>query len=200
MTNAPLRIAAMLSGGGRTLLNLLDEIDAGRLAAEVVTVISSRSTAAGVERARDRGLDVHVVAERDDDAVSALLARAEPDLVCLCGYLRLLRIDPWMVGRVVNIHPSLLPAHGGRGMYGDRVHAAVLEAGDAETGCTVHFVDEEYDHGPTVLQRRCPVEDGDDVDRLAGRVFAEECIAYPEAIRRIADGRVRFKDGRIITA
>ncbi len=192
------RIAAMLSGGGRTLLNLADAIDAGRLDADVALVVSSRPDAAGVVRAEARGLPVACPERDDHDAIDAALASADVDLVCLCGYLRWLRIPAWLRGRVVNIHPSLLPAHGGRGMYGDRVHAAVLAAGDAETGCTVHFVDEEYDHGPTILQRRCPVEPGDDVATLAARVFAEECVAYPEAIAAVLAGRVRMERGRAI--
>ena len=171
----------------------------------VPLVISSRGRAPGVERARARGLPVRVAtrAELDDDealhdAISAWLREAGVDLVCLCGYLRWLRVDPTLRGRVINIHPALLPDFGGRGMYGQRVHEAVLAAGRRLSGCTVHYVDDQYDHGPTILQRVCPVRPDDDADTLAARVFAEECIAYPEAIRRIAAGQVRLVGGRAV--
>ena len=190
----PLRLGALISGGGRTLLNLADAIAAGALAAEIAIVIASRPDAPGVERARARGLDVCVAARGDfqaeddlHDAVDARLRAAQVDLVCLCGYLRLLRVEPWLVGRAVNIHPALLPEFGGPGMYGLRVHRAVLDAGRTESGCTVHYVDEAYDHGPTILQRRCPVLPGDTPETLAARVFEEECVAYPEAIRLLIE-------------
>ncbi len=145
-------------------------------------------------RLRERGLDVQVIdraaypdGDARDDAITRCLTDAGTELVALCGYLRFFRVDPaWAGGRALNIHPALLPKFGGPGMYGDRVHAAVLAAGDPESGCTVHIVDDEYDHGPVVVQRRCPVRPGDDVDTLAARVFAEECLAYPEAIRIVA--------------
>ena len=121
-----IRIAALLSGGGRTLMNLIDRIDDVRLPARIDTVISSRDDAPGVERARARGFKVHIAQDGD---VSSLLDPDRHDLVCLCGWLRHLRIEPWMHGRVMNIHPSLLPAFGGKGMYGHRVHAAVIDAG-----------------------------------------------------------------------
>lgn len=201
----PLRIGALLSGGGRTLLNLLDRIDEGSLDAEVVRVISSRTSAAGVDRCRARGLDVDVITRTEagsedamHDAISAALVAADVNLVCLCGYLRWFRIDPPFVGRVVNIHPSLLPAYGGRGMHGMNVHRAVVEAGERFSGCTVHVVDEEYDHGPIVLQRSCPVRPDDTPESLADRVFDEECEAYPAALRWFAEGRVQVTDGRVI--
>lgn len=188
-----LRLAVLLSGGGRTLLNLLDEIDAGRLDAEVVAVISSRRTAKGVERARARGCDVDVIRRADFDTREAFAAHqtarllaAEPDLVVMAGYLVHYPVPAELRGRILNIHPSLLPRHGGQGMFGDHVHAAVLAAGDAESGCTVHVVDDEYDSGPVVLQARVPVRDDDTVDTLAARVFEAECRTYPEAIRRHA--------------
>lgn len=184
-----LRLAVLLSGGGRTLLNLLDAVEQGRLDAQVPLVISSLRTAKGVERARDRGLDVHVLRPRDfpspeDFAArqTELVAAAEAQLVIMAGYLVHYPVPPGWDGRILNIHPSLLPRHGGRGMYGDRVHAAVLAAGDSESGCTVHVVDDEYDHGPHLAQTRVPVLPGDDVDALAGRVFEAECRTYPEAI------------------
>ena len=194
---APLRIAVLLSGGGRTLMNLVDRIDDAKLNARIDTVISSRADAPGVERARARGFDVQVA---QDGEVSSLLDPDRHDLVCLCGWLRHLHLEPWMHGRVMNIHPSLLPAFGGRGMYGDRVHAAVLQSGIPNTGCTVHFVDEEYDHGPVVIQRACMVEPGDTVESLAARVFTIECDVYPEAITLFAEGRLRLDGDRVHVA
>jgi len=203
--SAPLRLAAMISGGGRTVLNLQDAIERGTLPdVEIALVIASKSDAPGVERLRVRGLDVHGVQRRDfaDDAahhhaIARLIEGANVDLVCLCGYLRPFRVDPGWHGRVINIHPALLPRHGGKGYYGHKVHEAVLAAGDRESGCTVHFVDDEYDQGPVILQRRCPVLPGDTPDTLAARVFEQECIAYPEAINLMAQGRVQLKDGKV---
>ncbi len=208
----PLRIGALISGGGRTLVNLADQIDAGTLDARIAVVISSRASAPGVVRARGHGLPVEVIARREGargeamdaaseehmhEAIAGCLRKAGVDLVCACGYLHKIRLDPSLEGRVMNIHPALLPDFGGRGMYGERVHRAVLAAKRTISGCTVHFVDEEYDHGPIILQRRCPVEPGDDAASLAARVFEQECIAYPDAIRLFAAGRLRTVEGGV---
>lgn len=200
----PLRLAAMISGGGRTLTNLADRIDDGSLPATIALVISSRADAPGVKRATDRGLPVRIAQRSNFDSEDELhttitewLVDAKIDLVCLCGYVRWLKIDQRFAGRVINIHPALLPRFGGKGMYGLNVHRAVLSAGSSFSGCTVHFVDEQYDHGPTIIQRGCPVLPGDDEDTLAERVFAEECKAYPEAIRLIAAGRVKLAGARV---
>ncbi len=200
-----LRIGALLSGGGRTLMNIADRIDDGALPAEIALVIASRGNIAGVERAQKRGFDVRIARMKDHDSESALhdtitrwLLEKEVELVCLCGYLRMFRIDPPLAGKVMNIHPALLPDFGGKGMYGDHVHQAVLDSGRDESGCTVHFVDEKYDHGPIILQRKCPVETGDTVDTLAARVFEQECIAYPEAINLYAQQRLTINGDRVI--
>lgn len=193
-SSRPLRLGALISGGGRTVLNLLDAIRRDRIPASIEVVIAHRSEIAGVARCRNAGLTVDVLPRSLpappslDDRVDAALLDAGVDLVLLAGYLRHFRVAPLWVGRTVNIHPSLLPAHGGHGMYGDRVHAAALAAGDRESGCTVHLVDEVYDRGPILLQRRCPVLPGDDVHTLAARVFAEESLAFPEVVRRFAAG------------
>lgn len=194
----PIRLGCLISGTGRTMLNLAERIDDGRLDAEIAVVISSRASAPGLEIARRRGLEVRTALRRDhacdDDlheAITALLLERSVELVCLCGYLRWFRIDEPFRGRAINIHPALLPDFGGKGMHGAAVHRAVLAAGVRESGCTVHFVDDQYDHGPVILQRRCPVLPGDDEHALAARVFAEECEAYPEAIRLFAEGRLR---------
>lgn len=189
----PLRLVVLLSGGGRTLLNLLEAIRAGRLHAQVTLVLSSRRDAAGVDRARAAGLTVEVLRPRDFPDAAAFVAaqsarvlRERPDLVIMAGYLVHWPPPPALRERVLNIHPALLPRHGGRGLYGDRVHAAVLAAGEAESGCTVHVVDDEYDHGPVVAATRVPVVPGDDVESLAARVFAAECATYPQAIAAYA--------------
>lgn len=190
----PLRVAVLLSGSGRTLQNLLDVQARGELAIDPVLVVGSRPDAYGLERARRAGLPWLVIRRKDfqsDEAfteqVFAACRRARADLVVLAGWLCLLRPVPDdFKGRVVNIHPALLPAFGGKGFYGDRVHAAVLASGAAESGCTVHLVDDEYDHGEVILQRRVPVLPGDDVRALADRVFEAEREAYPEAIRLLA--------------
>ncbi len=191
----PLRLVVLLSGGGRTLINLLEAVRAGRLQAEVPLVVSSRHDAAGIARARAAGLAVEVLRPRDYPdpagfaaAQSRRILRERPDLVIMAGYLVHWPPPPELRGRVLNIHPALLPRHGGRGLYGDRVHAAVLAARDRESGCTVHVVDEEYDHGPVVAQAHVPVLPGDSVETLAARVFAAECATFPEAIAAHARG------------
>ena len=202
----PLRLGVLLSGGGRTLLNILEEIKAGRLAAEVAVVIASRPCA-GVDRARAAGLDVHVVPYKQMPDVPAysrkiadLLAAARADLVIQAGFLSLWHIPPAYEGRVMNIHPALLPSFGGKGMYGHHVHQAVLAAGCKVSGCTVHFVTNEYDRGPIIVQRAVPVLEADTADELAARVFQQECLAYPEAIRLFAEGRLRIEDNVVHVA
>jgi len=191
----PLRLTGMLSGGGRTLLNLLDAIDDGRLPAAMPHAIASRADAPGAERLRARGVHVDIVDRGtfpDDttrhDRIDALLAQHAPDLVVLGGWLRWVRVPAAYEGKMLNIHPSLLPDFGGAGMHGLHVHAAVIAARKQVTGCTVHVVDSLYDHGPIILQRSCPVLEDDTPDTLAARVFRQECLAYPEAIRMLAGG------------
>jgi len=185
----PLRLACLVSGGGRSVMNLQDRIERGALPASIVAVLSTRPDVAGIGRARARGLPVVEIppAPREtlDDRVDAALQASGADLVVLAGYLRLFRVGAWR-DRCINIHPALLPHHGGKGLWGHHVHEAVLAAGDRESGCTVHWVDGQYDHGQTILQRRCPVLPDDTPDSLAARVFAEELEALPEAILRIA--------------
>lgn len=197
-----LKLACLISGGGRTMMNLADRIDDRTLEADIELVIASSPDIAGVERAKSRGLDVRIAALPDfateadrHDEITRWITGAEIDLVCLCGYLHLVRLDETLQGRVINIHPALLPEFGGPGMYGKHVHRAVLAAGKILSGCTVHFVDEQYDHGPTILQRTCPVRPNDDAETLAARVFEQECLAYPEAIRLIIEQRVTLEDG-----
>lgn len=190
----PLRIGALISGGGRTVTHLADALRAASVPATIAVVIAHRPDLPGVERCRSAGLRVEVTAavgqEARADEVDRLLVEAGTDLVLLAGYLRRFRLGSRWAGRTINIHPSLLPKFGGKGMYGDRVHAAVLAAGERESGCTVHAVDDEYDRGPILLQRRCPVLPGDDPATLAARVFAEERIALAAVVSDIAAGRM----------
>jgi len=202
----PVRLGILLSGGGRTMVNLHQEIQVGRLPAEIVLVISSRSTAAGVERAREIGLEPVIIRRKDfadirsfSRRIAEELDKAKVELVVQAGWLCLWEIPPQYENRVMNIHPALLPSFGGKGMWGHHVHEAVLKAGCKVSGCTVHFCTNEYDAGPIIIQRCCPVLDDDDADSLAGRVFKEECIAYPEAIRLFAAGKLIVKNGRVYT-
>ena len=198
-----IRLGVLLSGSGRTLQNICDCIAAGRLAASVEVVISSRLDAYGLKRAQNLGLATCVVDRKHnspdefDAAITEALIAAEVDLVCMAGFLSLWRIPPRFEDRVVNIHPALLPDFGGKGFYGHRVHEAVLAAGRKESGCTVHLCDNHYDHGPIILQRRVPVLPDDTPETLAARVFEQECIAYPEAIRLFAAGRLRSQTREI---
>jgi formyltetrahydrofolate-dependent phosphoribosylglycinamide formyltransferase len=200
-----LKIVVLLSGSGRTLQNLLDLSQAGELPVDVVRVISSSRKAYGLERARLAGVEGLVLRRRsygDDaaysEAVFGACREAGAELVVLAGWLKLLcPIPADFQGKVLNIHPALLPSFGGHGFYGSRVHQAVLDHGAKVSGCTVHFVDDDYDQGPIVLQQAVPVVEGDTPDTLAARVFAAETEAYPEAIRLFAAGRLRL-EGRVV--
>jgi formyltetrahydrofolate-dependent phosphoribosylglycinamide formyltransferase len=199
-----LRLGVLISGGGRTMLNILQCIQRSELNAEIVMVISSLSGVAGVERARHAGLPVKVIRKKDHPDIEAFsaeiveeLANAGVDLVVQGGWLCLWKIPPQYENRVMNIHPALLPSFGGRGMWGHHVHEAVLAAGCKVSGCTVHFCTNEYDRGPIIVQRTCPVEDDDTPDTLAERVFEQECLAYPQAIRLFAEGRLRVEGNRV---
>jgi len=198
----PLRIAALISGGGRTIVNLQERIASGVLDARIDVVVSSRGDVQGVQRAKACGLRTVVVPRRDVDEATFQQrltdAVGDVDLVCLAGFLSLWRFPNAMYGRVINIHPALLPDFGGPGMYGHRVHEAVLASGRKESGCTVHVCDDQYDHGPILLQRKVPVLSDDTPETLAARVFEQECIAYPEAIGLFCDGRIRIA-GRQVT-
>jgi phosphoribosylglycinamide formyltransferase-1 len=190
---APLRIAVLISGGGTTLRNLIEKIEAGQLAAEICLVISSSPNAAGLRFAEAAEIPTLVVekkkslsAEAFSEAIFAPCREANVDYVVMGGFLKHVLIPPDFQNRVLNIHPALLPAFGGKGMYGLNVHAAVLAAGAKFSGCTVHFVDNEYDHGPVVLQRQVAVRPDDTPESLQARVFATECEAYPAALGLLA--------------
>jgi len=198
-----LRLAVLLSGEGTTFENLVRERDAGRLDVEFAVVIASRAGVGGLERARRAGVPARLVERRqfgDDksfnDALHAVLDEYRPELIALCGFLSRLELRAY-AGRVINLHPSLIPAFCGKGFYGERVHQAVLDAGVKLTGATVHFCDDEYDTGPIIAQVAVPVEEGDDAHRLAGRVQAAERELYPRAIQLFAQGRIRLEGGKV---
>ena len=204
MARKTLRLGVLLSGSGRTLENILEHIRAGSLPAEVAVVIASRPSIRGIDIGKAAGAPTHLVRPKEfssveaySDAMVRLLDEARVDLVCLAGFLSYWIIPERYAGRVINIHPALLPSFGGKGMYGHHVHEAVLAWGCKVSGCTVHFVSNEYDEGPIILQRCVPAYAEDTPDDLAARVFEQECIAYPEAIRLVAEGRLRV-EGRIV--
>ncbi len=192
--NEPAKLAVFLSGSGTTLQNLIDCIRDGSLPAKIVTVIASKPNLLGIRRAEAAGIPVEVISrkayanlEAFSEANFATVRTVQAEFVCLAGYLQKLTIPDDFHRRVLNIHPSLLPKFGGKGMYGHHVHEAVLQAGETETGCTVHFVDDEYDHGDIIVQRKVPVLESDTADSLAKRVFTEECLAYPDGIRKVLE-------------
>ena len=202
--NRPIRLAVLISGGGTTLTNLVARIRAGNLHAEIPIVIASRPDCGGIQRACEAELRCEVVARKSIASVEEFSARifslcrdAQIDLVVCGGFLALISIPADFSGRVINIHPSLIPAFCGRGFHGHHVHEAVLARGTRVSGCTVHFVDNEYDHGPIILQRVVPVEDDDTADSLAARVFAAECEALPEAIQLFQSGCLEVRGSRV---
>ena len=199
-----LRLGVLASGGGRTLENLVELSREQRLPAEVVLVISNQQNAYALERAARHGIRSACLpiqtaggSPKTAENIYGLLDELRVDLVLLAGYLARLPVQANWRGKIMNIHPALLPAFGGRGYYGHHVHEAVLAAGVKVSGCTVHFVDDEYDHGPIILQRTVPVEFDDTADELAARVFSEEQIAYPEAVRLFAEDRLTIDAGRV---
>lgn len=195
-----LRLAVLLSGNGTTLQNLIDRTMDGRLTARIVLVVANHVEAFGLTRAERAGIPTAVVerkkcASRQEFSQFIFDACREEQagLVCMAGFMQLLTIPDDFHNRVLNIHPSLIPAFCGKGYYGHHVHEAVLAYGAKVSGCTVHFADNQYDHGPIILQRTVPVLDDDTPDTLAARVFEQECEAYPEAIRLFAEKRLRIE-------
>ena len=189
----PVPVAVLLSGSGRTLENFLERIAAGKLPLEIQAVVSSRDDARGVDIAREAGIPCEVFRRKAFDsvaahntAINAWLGKYKVKMIVLAGYLCFFIPPETFDGPVVNIHPALLPKYGGKGMWGHHVHEAVLAAGDPESGCTVHLVNERYDEGRILGQQRVPVLPGDDADTLAARIFAAECELYPRVLRELA--------------
>jgi phosphoribosylglycinamide formyltransferase 1 len=202
---SPLKLAVLISGGGTTLRNLLAKIAAGELDARVELVISSNPKARGIGYAREAGIETAVLEQKDFASLGAYSQAAfdacrasNCDLVVMAGFLKFVTIPADFEWRVVNIHPGLIPAFCGLGFYGHHVHQAVLDYGAKLSGCTVHFVDNQYDHGPILLQRAVPVHDDDTADTLAARVFEAECEAFPEALRLIGAGRIAVAGRKVM--
>jgi phosphoribosylglycinamide formyltransferase-1 len=198
----PIRLAVCVSGGGTTLQNLIDLIRAGKLNATIVQVVASRPKIGAIPRAEAARIPLALAsrgASQTPPGFSASvfnpIRHSKADLVVLSGFLSLIEIPPEYHMRVINVHPSLIPAFSGKGFYGAAVHQAVLDAGVKVSGCTVHFADSTYDTGPIILQRTVPVQENDTAETLAARVFKAECQALPEAIQLYAAGRLRV-DGR----
>jgi formyltetrahydrofolate-dependent phosphoribosylglycinamide formyltransferase len=188
----PLRVAVLLSGSGTSLENLFEHIERG-LPARVVCVIASKESAGGLERARRRGVAAVAIPRKKfadsksfNDAIHAELAKHDVQLVACLGFLSIFEPRERYRGRAINVHPALIPAFSGKGMYGQRVHEAVLARGCKLTGATVHLVDDEYDHGPILAQRACEVRDEDTPETLAARVQALERDLVPEVVRKLA--------------
>jgi phosphoribosylglycinamide formyltransferase-1 len=199
----PIRLAVCVSGGGTTLQNLIDRIRAKRLKAQIVQVVASRPRIEAIPRATAVGIPM-ALANRAAKTVAEFsrsvfdpIRHSTADLVVLGGFLSLVEIPPVYQGRVINIHPALIPAFCGKGMHGPAVHKAVVESGVKVSGCTVHFADAAYDSGPIILQKTVPVLDDDTPETLAARVFQAECQALPEAIALYADGRLKVEGRRV---
>lgn len=200
----PIRLAILASGSGTTFQNFLDQIAAGHLNAQCAILIASRPGIKAIDRAMAAKVPHALVDRKQFSTLSEFsqqvfqyINQARPDLICLAGWLSMLQIPLEWRDRIMNIHPALLPSFGGKGMYGGKVHQAVIAHGCKLSGCTVHFVDDQYDNGPIILQRACPVMEGDTPEMLAHRVFEEEKIAYPEAIGLYQEGRLRIEDRRV---
>ncbi|MFV2067249.1 MAG: phosphoribosylglycinamide formyltransferase [Pirellulales bacterium] len=194
MRITPLPIAVLISGGGRTLRNFLARIDAGMLDVKIRLVVSSNPAAAGLDHARRAGIATQVVdpkaCEGGDafrDSIFEACRSADVQYVAMAGFIRHVLIPEDFRHRVINIHPALVPAFSGHGFYGHHVHQAVLDHGSRVTGCTVHLVDDQYDHGPIIAQRCVPVFEGDTAETLAARVFQSECDLYPQVLQWIAE-------------
>ena len=198
------RIVCLASGGGRTVENLFHLSKSGKLSAQISLVIASRGTAGIVQRANDLGLDLLVVdkarydslAQYHDVLIGAVL-EARPDWVVLAGWLQLFPLPPALEGRVINIHPALLPAYGGKGYYGDFVHQAVAKDGCPVSGCTVHFATEEYDQGPVILQEVVEIPTGSKPNKIAELVFETEKRALPQALEALIQKAAIWEDGQV---
>ena len=211
-----IRIVLLLSGRhgrGSNMQAVADACADGRVGGQVVLVLGNHAASPALERARSLGLPTAVIesparsaapsAEEDyGDALRAALRNARPDLICLAGYIRKLpdAVVAAYPGRIMNMHNALLPSFGGRGMYGGRVHQAVLDYGAKVSGCTVHFVDADYDTGPVILQTPVAVAEDDTADTLAARVLAAEHETFPRAVALFAQGRLRVQGRRVLIA
>lgn len=210
-SSSPLTLAVLISGTGRTLKNFIDLAANGELPIDIRLVVSSTAKASGLQHAAEAGIPTRVICRRDfptgpagdvpyGEAIFTACREAGVDYVAMAGFLKLAPVPPDFIGRVVNIHPSLIPSFCGHGMYGDRVHQAAIDAGVKVTGVTVHFVDNVYDAGPIIWQQPVPVFDDDTPDTLGKRVFEAEKEAYPHVLKLLATGRIKLEGRRVTTA
>ncbi|MFN3966962.1 MAG: phosphoribosylglycinamide formyltransferase [Endomicrobiia bacterium] len=202
-----IKIGILVSGGGTNLQAIIDSCESGYIPGKVVIVISNKKDAYALERAKKHNIPALFINPKDykdmdeySEKLAEELIKREVDLVCLAGFL--LKISPGFIkkfeNRIMNIHPALLPCFGGPGMYGHHVHEAVIKSGVKISGCTVHFVDEEYDHGPIIIQKAVEVKDDDTPETLAERILKEEHKIYPEAIKLFAEGKLKIVERRVI--
>ena len=199
-----LNLAILISGSGTTLQNLIDKTNDKTLNANIQIVISSAPDTNGTKRAEQNNIPAAIVqrkgyndSETFSNAIINEIEEYSVDLIILAGFLHLFKIPDKYTGKVMNIHPGLIPSFCGKGYYGHHVHEAVIESGVKISGCTVHFVDNEYDCGPIIIQRVVQVHEDDSPETLAQRVFKEECIAYPEAINLFAEGRLKIEERKV---
>jgi formyltetrahydrofolate-dependent phosphoribosylglycinamide formyltransferase len=199
-----LNLAVLISGSGTTLQNFIDKINDNSLDARIQIVICSSPDAYGIKRAEQNNIPTAIVQRKDytqpesfSNTIIKEIEKYPVDLIVLAGFLHLFKIPDHYTGKVMNIHPGLIPAFCGKGYYGHHVHKAAIESGVKISGCTVHFVDNEYDRGPIIIQRTVNVHADDSPDTLAQKVFKEECIAYPEAIHLFAEGRLKIEGRKV---
>lgn len=204
MRNTPIRIAVMVSGQGRgsNMQAIIDACNSGKINGSVVLVIGVKDDAPAMDRARDAGIKTVTISPKSDNydaAIFEALKSNNIDLICLAGYMRLLdkSIVRYYRNRIMNVHPALIPNFAGKGMYGHHVHEAVLERGAKVSGATVHFVNEEYDRGPIILQTVVPVLDDDTPDTLAARILPMEHKTYTDAIALFSEGRLQVEGCRV---
>lgn len=205
MPQKPIILAVLASGSGTTLQNMLNRIADGSLNAKISLFIASKPGIKAIDRAQKAGIPTFIIQRKEfsslesfSDKIFNTIEAHHAELTCLAGYLSHLKIPPSWDCRVMNIHPALLPSFGGKGMFGHHVHEAVLAHGCKISGCTVHYVNNDYDAGPIIIQRTCPAFDTDTPDDLAHRVFEEEKIAYPDAIRLHLQGKLRVSGRKVI--
>ncbi len=203
MADKKLNLAVLISGGGTNLQALIDACKDPEYPARIQVVISNVPGAYGLERAGKAGIPAETVSHREcrsrnqfEQGLQETLEKYPVDLVCLAGFMRILTpsfVSRWE-NKILNTHPALLPEHGGRGMYGEHVHRAVLESGDSESGASIHIVTAECDAGPVIIQRKVPVLKDDTPETLASRVLKEEHIGYVEAVKLFAENRIVIQD------
>ena len=199
-----LNLAILISGSGTTLQNIIDKINDNSLNARIQVVVCNSPDAYGIKRAEQNNIPTAIVQHKGHNQTETFsntiikeIEKYPVDLIILAGFLHLFKIPDSSAGKVMNIHPGLIPSLCGKGYYGHHVHKAAIESGVRISGCTVHFVDNEYDRGPIIIQRTVHVDTDDTPDTLAQKVFKEECIAYPEAIRLFAEGKLKIEERKV---